>query len=122
MYRWYSPYHYYQHHPAYRNFPAVDTTILEGSVSGFQILLQQSQVLLKSLENREFAKQLIETAQKGHQQQVDQMIQNIPGFTSRANIQYTPSGIRFLLLLPTTTETIENPDCCSMSLELKWGT
>ncbi|GAK13714.1 hypothetical protein [Geomicrobium sp. JCM 19039] len=118
MQRWYRPYHFYQHNPAYRNYPPADPTMLTESVQEIQLLLQQSQTLLHAFENQEFSYQVINAAQQGQDEHVDHLIHAIPGFTARTNVSYTPTGIAVQLFLPA-----QNPqsDCCTLSMELKWG-
>ncbi|WP_054711995.1 hypothetical protein [Bacillus sp. JCM 19041] len=101
-----------------RQFPPIDTSELSQSVQQTEYLLQQSQILLKQLENRTFAYQLMDAAQKSNKVLVQQLIHSIPGLTVVADIQYSPTGVVFRLQSPAISG---GADCCSLSIVLKWG-
>ncbi|WP_078392379.1 hypothetical protein [Shouchella patagoniensis] len=101
-----------------RQFPAIDTSELSQSVQRAQYLLQQSQILLTQLGRNTFAYQLMDAAQKSNKALVQRLINSIPGLTVVADIQYSPTGIVFLLQSPGISGAA---DCCSLSIVLKWG-
>ncbi|AIC95749.1 hypothetical protein [Shouchella lehensis] len=115
----YPYYHYpftYQQHS--RSFPAIDTTTFIQSVGKVEFLLQQSQLLMKQLENQPFSYQLMDAAQKSDQQAVDHFIQSIPGLTAVTQIHYSPTGVVFQLQSPGVSDEVK---CCHVSIVLKWA-
>ncbi|GAF24384.1 MULTISPECIES: hypothetical protein [Shouchella] len=116
----YHPYyqHPYTYQPYSRSFPAVDTTTFTQSVGKVEFLLQQSQLLMKHLENQHFSYQLMDAAQKSNQQVVDHLIQSIPGLTVLPQTHYSPTGVVFQVQSPDVSNEV---NCCHLSIVLKWA-
>ena len=119
----YQPIHNYReiyHSPFIptRPYPPVNPTILSQSVKEFQILMQQSELLLNRLSDTTYSTKLMEEAQQGNQSEVDHLIKSIDGLYVPIQINYTPSGVIFDLESPAVSQ---GANCCRLEITLKWG-
>lgn len=105
-------------YPTNRQYPPTDQEILSQSVEEYQILMQQGEILLNKLADPSFAKPLMEEAQKGNQDEVNKLIEQIDGLVIDIDINYTPTGAIFEL---TSPQASEGGDCCTLNMILKWG-
>lgn len=127
---YYNPYYY----PAYptithfpvlpmnyqipRTYPSVNTQIFSQSIKSFRLLMAQGSILLDRLSNVQFARQLMTAAQKGNQGEVDRLIKSL-GLKVPVITKYTPSGVNFELVTPTSPNNPTN--CCTLTINMKWG-
>lgn len=109
--------HHFQF-PSMRAYPPVNPTILSQSVKEFQILMQQSELLINKLSDTAYSTKLMEEAQQGNQSEVDRLIKSIDGLYVSIQIHYTPSGAIFDLQSPAVGQ---GADCCTLRMTLKWG-
>ncbi|WP_052352869.1 hypothetical protein [Neobacillus dielmonensis] len=127
---YYSPFHYpemapvppYGHSvfgwPAYRTYPPADISLFQSSIQSFHQLMEQGSLLLSRLANPQFARRLMNAAQQGKQNEVNQLMKSI-GLHVPVLTKYTPSGVNFILT--TKTGPGSPNDCCSLTISLKWG-
>ncbi|GAA0593937.1 hypothetical protein GCM10009001_07680 [Virgibacillus siamensis] len=101
-----------------RQYPPVDTTILSQSIKEFQVLLQQSGILLERLSDTEYSGKIMEAAQLNQQAEVDRLVQSIEALYVTINTSYTPSGVIFKLQSPAAKQ---GGNCCTLNITLKWG-
>lgn len=119
----YSPYDRYPipaaYYPAYwvwnRDFPPVDTKILEHSVTSFQQLMEDASLVLKKLAEPSIANQIMTAAQTGNQKEVERIIHSF-GCKSVVKTSYSPSSVQF-----TIDPHVQGMPCCNLSMSLKWG-
>jgi hypothetical protein len=114
------PYNYpYQQHPScypyFRQYPPVDPTIFSSSVTAFQKIANEASVILKKFGEPPFAHQLMTAAQKGDQNEVDRLMKSI-GTGTPITTKFTPSG-----LLLTIHAKVQQTECCTLSMFLRWG-
>ncbi|MCD4839266.1 hypothetical protein LRS37_10325 [Neobacillus sedimentimangrovi] len=109
---------YWLNAPIYRIYPPVNISILESSVKKFQLLMTQGSLLLNRLGDKSFAHKIMTAAQQGKQEEVDQLIRFI-GLQIPVTTNYTPTGVNFIL----STQTSQNDptNCCTLTINLKWG-
>jgi hypothetical protein len=93
--------HYHQYYNSYPPFqinrqqpqyPSVDISIFEHSVTAFQKIANEAIIILKMFANPQFAFRLMTLAQAGKQMEVDRLIKSI-GTSTPVTTQYTPTGI-----------------------------
>lgn len=101
-----------------QEYPPVDTSILTQSVEQYRVLIQQGELLLDNLANQEFARTLMEHAQRGDQAAVDQLISSINGLHLSFDASYTPTGVTFNLQSPAVNQ---GANCCTLAIRLNWG-
>lgn len=110
---------YYQHPyfqtPINRNYPPVDISTFEQSVTDFQKTVVEASTILKKFTNPQFARMLMSAAQSGNKQEVNRLIKSI-GTTAPITIRYTPTGL--WLTIHSQTPGIQ---CCELTMFLKWG-
>ncbi len=98
-----------------RQFPPVDTGQLEKSVTRFQELIKQADLLISRLaRDKQFATQLMSAAQESNKERVNQMIRST-GVTIKIQTTFTPTGIRIIL----DNSKFEG-DCCQLLIALRW--
>jgi hypothetical protein len=127
---YYNPFHYpvnppMTYYPAYtihfpppRAYPPVDTKIFEQSIKTFRVLMRQGSMLLDRLSDVGFARKIMNAAQQGKHAEVDSLIKSI-GLTIPVGTRFTPSGVAFILTTPATQA--QPADCCTLSINMKWG-
>ncbi|SES23681.1 hypothetical protein SAMN04487944_1268 [Gracilibacillus ureilyticus] len=108
-------YPYYPVNYSYRQYPPVDTSMFEQSVTVFQKIASESVVVLEKFTEKEFSQSLMAAAQSGNREKVDQLIKSI-GTSSPIKTEYTPSGI-----LLTIYGDIQGTECCALTMYLRWG-
>jgi hypothetical protein len=101
-----------------RSYPPVDIKIFESSVKSFQLLMAQGSLLLNRLGDVSFAKNIMSAAQQGNNAEVDRLIKSI-GLKIPVITKFTPSGVIFVLSTQTTQAHPSN--CCTLTLNMKWG-
>ena len=98
-----------------RQYPQVDTGQLEDSVTRFQKLIKEADLLINRLANsREFSTQLMSAAQKSDKNKVNQLIRST-GVTIKIKTTFTPTGIRIIL----DNSEVEG-GCCDLMIALRW--
>ena len=98
-----------------RQYPQVDIGQLEDSVSRFQKLIKQAELLINRLANsREFSTQLMSAAQKSDKNKVNQLIRST-GVTIKIKTTFTPTGIRIIL-----DNSEAEGGCCDLMIALRW--
>ena len=76
----------------FRQYPQVDTGQLEDSVTRFQKLIKEADLLINHLANsREFSTQLMSAAQKSDKNKVIQLIREA-GVSIHVTTTFTPTG------------------------------
>ena len=105
----------YSQFPINRQYPPVEVSTFEYSVTAFQKTVAEASTILRKFSERPFASRLMSAAQTGNQQEVDRLIKSI-GITTPVTTQYTPSGI--LLTIHTQAE---GSQCCTLTMYLRWG-
>ena len=112
--------HYYQPYQPWdlsvsRQFPPVDTGQLEDSVSRFQKLIKEAELLINRLANStEFATELMSAAQASNKDKVIQLIREA-GVSIHITTTFTPTGIRIIL----DNSEVEG-GCCDLMIALRW--
>ena len=96
-------------------YPPVDISTFEQSVTSLQKAADEVDTILKKFTEAPFARKLMTAAQTGNQQEVDHLIKSI-GTSTPILTKYTPSGI--LLTIHAQAQT---PECCIFTMYLKWG-
>jgi hypothetical protein len=115
-----TPYSYdaYQQHwdlNVPRHYPQVDTGQLEDSVTRFQKLIKEADLLINRLANsKEFSTQLMSAAQKSDKNKVIQLIREA-GVSIHVTTTFTPTGIRIIL----DNSEVEG-GCCDLMIALRW--
>ena len=98
-----------------RHYPQVDTGQLEDSVTRFQKLIKEAELLINRLANsREFSTQLMSAAQKSDKNKVIQLIREA-GVSIHVTTTFTPTGIRIIL----DNSEVEG-GCCDLMIALRW--
>ena len=98
-----------------RHYPQVDTSQFENSVTRFQKLIKEADLLINRLaSSREFATQLMSAAQKSDKNKVNQLIRST-GVTIKIKTTFTPTGIRIIL----DNSEVEG-GCCDLMIALRW--
>ena len=98
-----------------RHYPQVDTGQLEESVTRFQKLIKEADLLINRLANsREFSTQLMSAAQKSDKNKVIQLIREA-GVSIHVTTTFTPTGIRIIL----DNSEVEG-GCCDLMIALRW--
>ena len=98
-----------------RHYPQVDTGQLEDSVTRFQKLIKEADLLINRLANsREFSTQLMSAAQKSDKNKVIQLIREA-GVSIHVTTTFTPTGIRIIL----DNSEVEG-GCCDLMIALRW--
>lgn len=101
-----------------RQYPPIDTSMLSESISEYQILMKQGELLLNRLRDSLYAKKVMEAAQHGNKAEVDDLIESISGLYVPIQTKYTPSGAIFQLQSPAVAK---GGNCCTLNITLKWG-
>ncbi|MGJ7911857.1 hypothetical protein [Neobacillus sp. LXY-1] len=101
-----------------RTYPPVDTKIFESSIKSFRLLMEQGSLLLDRLSNVSFAHKIMTFAQQGKKAEVDQLIQST-GLKVPVTTKFTPSGVELMLTAKGSQTTFGN--CCTLTINLKWG-
>ncbi|WP_409302392.1 hypothetical protein [Peribacillus sp. SCS-155] len=115
------PFRYMSHaaqpvYPFRQQFPSLDVSTLQISVKRFRELIAQANILLNSLENRQFAQQIMASAQKGDDPAVQRLVRSI-GVRVPVTTRFTPTGVFFNLRI----NPLHEENCCSLSVGLRWG-
>lgn len=105
----------YSQYPTYRQYPPIDTSTFEHSITAFQKTVVEASTILRKLADRPFAHRLMLAAQKGNQQEVDGLIKSI-GISTPVKTKYTPDGV-----LLTIHALAQGSQCCTLTMFLKWG-
>ncbi|WP_223701502.1 hypothetical protein [Sutcliffiella deserti] len=106
---------YYGPNPSFRPYPEVDPTVFTESAVKMQSLMKEaSQILQKLSESKEFASSVMNAAQEGKMEKVEELLKST-GIHSKMEINYTPDGIN-LKLSSAPGET----DCCHLTIALRW--
>ena len=114
-----TPHYYHANQPwdlsVSRQYPQVDTGQLEDSVSRFQKLIKEAELLINRLANsREFSTQLMSAAQTSDKDKVIQLIREA-GVSIHVTTTFTPTGIRIIL----DNSEVEG-GCCDLMIALRW--
>lgn len=99
-------------------YPETDPEMLIHSAEEYQILMKQGEILLSRLSNPSFAKNIMDEAQKGNEDEVNALIKTIEGLYVPTMIKYTPTGVIFDLESPAVSK---GGNCCKLNMTLKWG-
>ncbi|RFU67854.1 hypothetical protein [Bacillus sp. V59.32b] len=94
-------------------YAPIDISLFSSSVHTFQLLMQQSRILLERLRDPAFEKQLMGFAQQGKQSEVDLLIRAI-GLQVPVKTTFTPSEIIFSL-----RDSVS--ECCILTFAIRWG-
>jgi hypothetical protein len=98
-----------------RQYPPVDTGQLEESVTRFQKLIKEAELLINRLANsKEFATELMSAAQASNKDKVIQLIREA-GVSIHITTEFTPTGIRIIL----DNSEMEG-GCCDLMIALRW--
>ncbi|MCZ2258135.1 hypothetical protein [Sporosarcina sp. G11-34] len=96
-------------------FPPINTTILNSSAQQFQELMKQANLLLdKIINSKEFAHELMDSAQLSNTKKVDELILST-GITLHVKTDFTPTGIRIKI-----DNFNQENSCCDLTIELHW--
>ncbi|MCM3765118.1 hypothetical protein [Neobacillus niacini] len=101
-----------------RAYPPVDIKIFESSVKSFRLLMAQGSLLLDRLGDISFARRIMTAAQQGNNAEVDRLIKTT-GLKIPVITQFTPTGVNFILGTQTTQAHPNN--CCTLTINMKWG-
>ncbi len=96
-------------------FPVVDPTTFTHSVTAFQKISTEADIVLKKFGEPGFAVKLMSAAQAGNKQEVDRLMKSI-GVSTPITTTYTPTGI-----LLTIHGNAQGAQCCTLTMFLKWG-
>jgi hypothetical protein len=117
-YQGFSAYSYQQAYLPYRQYPPVNIEIFSKSIKSFRLLMEQGSILLDRLGDADFDQKIMEAAQQGNKAEVDRLIQSI-GLKVPVNTKFSPTGVTFEL---TANPDPNNPaNCCTLSVNMKWG-
>ncbi|PLR90805.1 hypothetical protein CVD19_22505 [Bacillus sp. T33-2] len=105
----------YPQFPVYRQYPSVDVSTFEHSVTAFQHTVIQASTILRKFADPQFASRLMTAAQMGNQQEVDRIIKSI-GINTPVTSKYTPTGV-----LLTIHAQAQGSQCCTLTMYLRWG-
>jgi hypothetical protein len=114
-----APY-YYDAYPQWdlsvsRQYPAVDIEQLEDSVSRFQKLIKEAELLINRLANsKRFSTELMSAAQASNKEKVNQLIRST-GVSIGIKTSFTPTGIRIIL-----DNSEAEGGCCDLMIALRW--
>jgi len=108
----------HSHHKRKRKYPETDPNLFLKSAEEYQILMKQGEILLNRLSDPSFAKNIMDQAQKGEDNQVNKLIQTIEGLYVPTKITYSPTGVIFDLQSPAVSK---GEACCTLNMVLKWG-
>ena len=97
-----------------QSYPQIDTSTFMTSVTALQKISADTDIILKKFADRNFAFSLMEAAQAGNQQKVDQMMNSI-GIHSKISAKFSPSGLTLAIVPPAP-----NPPCCLLTMHFKW--
>jgi hypothetical protein len=113
---YYNLYHQnpYSQFPINIEYPPVDISTFEHSVTAFQNTIAEANTILKKFAEPQFAKRIMSAAQTGNKQEIDRLIKSV-GTNSPVTTQYTPSGI-----LLTIHAQAQDSQCCTLTMYLKW--
>jgi hypothetical protein len=112
------PNYYPNYHQPYRQYPQVDVETFTKSIKTYRLLMDQGSILLDRLGDAGFDVKLMSAAQQGDQAEVDRLIKSI-GLKVPVKTTYTPTGVTFELKHQTDTSSPIN--CCTLTVNLKWG-
>lgn len=108
---------YYPFYPLYDyrySYPPVNVSKFQESLKSSSSLLQEATILVENLEKSpENMQRLMEAAQASQDKEVDKIINQASGDVN-VETSYTPSSVTFTL-------TGEQPPCCRLKLNLRWG-
>ncbi|MEH7274266.1 hypothetical protein V7125_11605 [Neobacillus vireti] len=107
---------YYQ--PMHRQYPQVDPNVFKKSIKTYRLLMDQGSLLLDRLGDPGFDVKLMTAAQQGNNSEVDRLIKSI-GLKVPVKTIYTPTGVTFEL--KAHTDPHAPPNCCTLRVELQWG-
>ncbi|UCZ53957.1 hypothetical protein LGQ02_04010 [Bacillus shivajii] len=119
FYQGYYYYPYYCYYPYYRSnsYPPVDIDIFQQSIQEFQQLMEDGSLVLNNLrESPDKMEQLMEAAQAGQDEKVNEVIMST-GVETVVDTSYTPTSVTFTL---RTDENV-GPRCCTLTMNLVWG-
>ena len=98
-----------------RQYPPVDTGQLENSVTRFQELIKEADLLIGHLANStEYATELMSAAQSSNKERVLALIREA-GVSIHITTTFTPTGIRIIL-----DNSEAEGGCCDLMIALRW--
>ena len=98
-----------------RQYPPVDTEQLENSVTRFQELIKEADLLIDHLaHSTEFATELMSAAQSSNKERVIALIREA-GVSIHITTTFTPTGIRIIL-----DNSEAEGGCCDLMIALRW--
>ncbi|MBM7540323.1 hypothetical protein [Amphibacillus cookii] len=98
----------------YREYPAVDTSMFQQSISTLKAISNEPIMILDKLSDQTFSHQLITAAQADKSDDVNRLLQSI-GTTSDVTASYNPTGISI------TIRSDQSVSCCHFIIYLRWG-
>jgi hypothetical protein len=122
---YFPPNHYYvphPHHTAYRPYPyqqrplpPVNPSLFMTSAKDMEVIMKDASILLEKMaRSKKFSLDLMTAAQNSNQDKVNEMVKNT-GVKTVPKVSYTPDGLKL-----DFSSYAENPECCHLSLSLRW--
>ncbi|MBB6453422.1 tRNA A-37 threonylcarbamoyl transferase component Bud32 [Salirhabdus euzebyi] len=109
---YYVPYYHNHRQPPY---PEVNPSQFTDSAYSFQALLVDAQKIIAKLsDSKEFAKQVMDNAQKSNQAEVIKLVKET-GITHPVDVSFTPDNIKIIL-----TAVNGGSVCCKLVMDLYW--
>ncbi|GAE33127.1 hypothetical protein [Halalkalibacter akibai] len=104
---------FYQFYPeSNRQFPPVNISSFQQSLTAYQSLLEQGRAIINGLlGSEERMRRLMDAAQRSADEEVDQIIRET-GVTKTVETAYNPTGVTF---------TLREEGCCTLMMNLRWG-
>ncbi|WP_226666575.1 hypothetical protein [Metabacillus litoralis] len=98
-----------------RQFPDVDSTLLEKSAKAMRNLMKEASIVLNKLaDSKTFANKVMYAAQQSNMDEVNRLIQST-GIKSIVKTSFTPDGINMKL-----SSSYDNIECCHLTIALRW--
>lgn len=98
-----------------RQYPDVDSTLLEQSAKSMRNIMKEASIVLNKLaDSKSFANKVMYAAQHSDMTEVERLIQST-GITSKVKTTFNPDGIMLKL-----SSSIENVECCHLTISLRW--
>lgn len=101
--------------PHHRPYPPVDPTFFTESAGAMQQLMKEASIILKKLsESKKFASEVMNAAQEGKMDKVDQLLKST-GVHAAVKTDYDPDRINLKL-----SSKVGDTDCCHLTIALRW--
>lgn len=98
-----------------RQYPEVDSTILEQSAKSMKNVMKEASIVLNKLaDSKSFANKVMAAAQQSNITEVEHLIQST-GIKSKVKTSFNPDGIMLKL-----SSSFDNVECCHLTITLRW--